>query len=173
MHEKTVSPLGTVVISAARGQVSLTESWVVRICTGRQHRSEMRGRVYAPMSVRHWSRTHVTEMIEETATEVIVIALPPAAVSVRAQSHRVLYRTVGSVSGKMAQPVISGSDLHCRRAPLRESGSIGGNRSVMYSISRKTMYIPRQRTDHPTAGTLGRRFSLFQLDSRQGRLIPA
>ena len=136
VHQTTDSPWATVIISAARGRGSLTESGGAGTCTGRQHRSEMRGRVYAPMSVRHWSRTHVTEMIEETATEVFVIAFPPAAVSVRAQSHRVLYRTVGSVSGKMAQPVISGSDLHCRRHA----------------------WTP------PQPG---------QLDSRQGRLIPA
>ena len=42
VHETTESPWATVVKWAARGQVSLTEFGVVRTCTGRQHRMQLR-----------------------------------------------------------------------------------------------------------------------------------
>ena len=52
MHETMESPWATVIISAARGQVSLTESEGAGTCFGPQHRMQILERRWTQTSIR-------------------------------------------------------------------------------------------------------------------------
>ena len=100
VHETTESPWATVVISAARGRGSLTESGGVRTCTGRQHRMQIRKRRCTLRSVSVLSHERRLST-EETDHDGRVQAVPirdagrartvQGAVANTLQSHRFAY----------------------------------------------------------------------------------